>query len=459
MLFGVLTFLLYFPVLGNGFLTDDYASLYRLLVEKRVPFGEMSRPLIDISFYFNYLISGLRPVSYYLFNLIVHALTGYLVYRVGLDLPLFAGRRQETFALAAGTLFLFYPFHSEGVVWLSGRLSSMAALCGLAAIHFSLVKKWPWGWLLAVLCWYVGLFAYESILILPGVVVLLEWIKFRDVRRSIRAVVAWAGAGLVWVGIRFLTVGGLMLPYAGGDAVPDPVGVRLAKVIGRCFLPPSENATLMTILFAAVVVGIGAVNIVIWRRKIWSYLALEAALLLALLPAVAMGVSTRTSEGDRLLYFPSCLLCLLAAALLLLLPGRRLRLLLCGGYAVASVVFIIGNNRRWIVASRVAESTLDLLRATPGPVVLVNAPDEWEGAYIFRNSFKSALAVNGIDTGRVDVKHFLLRLEYLRVKGRIKPVAGNGTFFIYPSTRIVSPGEAQRTYYWDMYEWKALILR
>ncbi len=48
LLFGILTFLLYFPVLGNGFLTDDYASLYRLLIEKRVPFGDASRPLIDI---------------------------------------------------------------------------------------------------------------------------------------------------------------------------------------------------------------------------------------------------------------------------------------------------------------------------------------------------------------------------------------------------------------------------
>src|ERR1700677_4302591 len=125
LLFGALTFLLYFPIPGNGFLTDDYASLYRLLIEKRIPFGETVRPLIDISFYFNYLISGLHPVSYYLFNFVVHTLACYMVYGVALDLPLFTGRRQTGFALAAGLLFLFYPFHNEGVVWLSGRLSSM----------------------------------------------------------------------------------------------------------------------------------------------------------------------------------------------------------------------------------------------------------------------------------------------------------------------------------------------
>ncbi len=180
LLFGVVTFLLYLPVLGNGFLTDDYASLYRLLIEKRVPFHETIRPLIDISFCFNYLISGLHPVSYYIFNLCIHALSCYMVYRVALDLPLFTGRRQTGFALTAGFLFVFYPFHNEGVVWLSGRLSSMAALFGLMAIHFSLTKKWPWNFLLAAICWFIGLFAYESIIVLPAVVVLLEWIKFRD---------------------------------------------------------------------------------------------------------------------------------------------------------------------------------------------------------------------------------------------------------------------------------------
>jgi len=86
---------------------------------------------------------------------------------------------------------------------------------------------------------------------------------------------------------------------------------------------------------------------------------------------------------------------------------------------VASVVFITGSNRRWVFASRVAEATLDMVRQAPGRLLLVNAPDEWEGAYIFRNSFKNGLVVNGIDTNKVAVTHFLTRLEYLRVEGRI----------------------------------------
>jgi hypothetical protein len=458
LLFGVLTFLLYFPVLGNGFLTDDYASLYRLLIEKRVPFVETVRPLIDISFYFNYLISGLHPVSYYIFNLCVHAAACFMVYRVALDLPLFSGRRRFAFAVTAGLLFLFYPFHNEGVVWLSGRLSSMAALCGLLAIHFSLSKKWPWGTLIAVLCWYIGLFAYESIIVLPGVVLLFEWIKFRDVSRGVRSLAVWIGAGVLWLVVRLFTVGGLLPPYAQGATVRDSIALRFVKVFGRCFLPPSENSKGLMIGFAFVVVLIGAINILIWRRKLWSWLVLEISFLLALLPAVALGVSTRTSEGDRLLYFPSCLLCLLAGAVVtLLLAGRRGWWLVFGGYAVAGVVLITANNRHWMFASRTAEKTLALARSRVGRVVLVNVPDEWEGAYIFRNSFNQGLVVNGIDTNRVVVKHFLTRLEYLKIDGKIEPVLQDNLLFIYPSTWIELRLDGPRIYYWDKYEWKPLI--
>jgi hypothetical protein len=454
-----LVFLLYFPVLGNGFLTDDYAALYRLLIQKRVLFEGMVRPLIDISFYFNYLISGLHPVGYYIFNLCIHALVCCMVYQVTLDLPMFSGRRQQWFALTAGFLFLFYPFHNEGVVWLSGRLSSLAALFGLMAIHFAMGTKRPWNMVLAVVCWWVGLFAYESIIVAPAAALVFEWIKYRDMRRGLRSASAWVAAGVLWLGMRYLAAGTILPGYANGGLAGDPPPVRFVKVLGRCFLPPEENSKLLTIFFVGVVVIIGIVSVLAWRRLGWLYVLLGSAFLLSLLPAVAFEVSTRTSEGDRLLYFPSCMLCLLASAVVFaIVPGGRWRLLLGGGYVVASVVFVIGVDRNWVFASRTAESALDLVRRSRGRVVLVNAPDEWEGAYIFRNNFNEGLVVNGIDTNRVTVTHVLTRLEYLKAPAKIEPVVEGGQAFIYPATRIDTAGAGRMLYYWDMYGWKRLIL-
>lgn len=468
LLFVGLTFLLYFPVLGNGFLTDDYAALYRLLIQKRVLFEEMVRPLIDISFYFNYLVFGLHPFGYYLFNFCIHGLACFMVFRVASDLPLFGGVRQRVFALTAGFFFLVYPFHSEAVVWLSGRLSSMAALFGLMAIHIALTKKGVWGYVLAVGCWWIGLFAYESIVVLPGVLLLFEWIKFREARRFWRGLGVWAGAGLLWLGMRVIVAGRLLPDYGKEGLAGDAVWLRFVKVLGRCVLPPQENARVMLVLFAVAVVVVVLLHVVLWRRGGgWRLSTLELGVVVALLPAVAFAVSTRTSEGDRLLYFPSCVLCILAAAVVMtLLPGRRWRLAVCGVYALASIVYIAGVDRRWVFASRVEERGLGVaglaVNRAKGRLVLVNAPDEWEGAFIFRNNFKEELVVNGIDTNKVRLTHLLTRLEYLQVDGRIEPVRKDSSVFIWPATWI--PPDSLRVpdlsvFYWNKYEWKPLILR
>jgi hypothetical protein len=468
------TFLLYFPVLGNGFLTDDYAALHRILIEKRILYKEFLRPLIDITFYGNWVFSGLHPVGYYVFNFIVHALTCWMVYRVALDLPGLPDGQQEAIALTAGFLFLVYPFHNEGVVWLAGRLSSMAALFGLLAIHFSLTKAGPWGFLGAALCWFIGLFAYESIIILPAMILVLEWMKYRNAGRVVRSAMAWGVTGLLCVAMRYF-VAGRIVPAYGPGGMGQGSGVRLVKVLGRCFLPPLENPRWMIILSVGLVLVTVGVQMVLWRRRGGRvYLWLEGLFLLALMPAMAFGVSTRTSEGDRVLYFPSCFLCILISALLFFFVTRARRRLLFGGIAaIGGIIFISMNNRNWVVASRTASTVLDTLRAAPGRVVLVNAPDEWEGAYIFRNNFKEGLEVNGVDVHKVVVTHFLMRLEYLPVRGWIEPEREDSGVFIYPATRIVMEGSrfrvvgmpdsfdgaVDRVYYWDKFDLKPLILR
>ncbi len=115
------TFVFYFPVLKNGFVADDYASLYRITIEKKILYKEFLRPLIDISFYFNYLLSGLHPTGYYLFNFCIHALSAYMVFVVAKDFPLFVGNRQFFFAWMAGTIFLVYPFHNESIRLVIGQ--------------------------------------------------------------------------------------------------------------------------------------------------------------------------------------------------------------------------------------------------------------------------------------------------------------------------------------------------
>lgn len=468
--FAAGTVLLYFPVLHNGFLTDDYAALYRITVQHHILYREFLRPLIDITFYFNYLLSGLNPAGYYIFNFVIHALTCYMVYRVALDLRLFDGAVRYQFAWVAGILFLVYPFHNEGIVWLSGRLSSMAAFCGLLAVHFNLTKRWPLDFLLAAICWLIGLFAYESIIVLPLILLVLRIPRYGTAAKPVRDIVAWGAAAFVYMGLRCLIAGMLVPGYGSVGVSGSPaidIVIRSGKVLGRCFLPPSERSGMFVVLTVIVLMAVVGLEVMVWRRMRAGgrqggyYLLPGVALIVALLPAIIFGVSTRTSEGDRLLYFPSCWLCMLASVLLISL----VRVVVVRGVVVAtilagSMLFIRQNNGHWVFASRTFETILDTIKDTrPVPIMLVNAPDEWEGAFIFRNNFYSALAVNGIDTSRVTVSHYLGRLEYLKVGDIIEPERQDSGLFIYPSTWIVWGRDRQKViYYWDKVSWKRVIL-
>ena len=420
-LFVALTFLLYFPVLGNGFLTDDYAALYRILVEKRILYRDMLRPLIDISFYCNYLISGLHPFGYYVFNFLVHAVNCYLVYLVASRVVLFEDRRQHYFPILCALAFALYPFHNEPVVWLSGRLSSIATLAGLWAIYLSLSARRPWDWLGPGLLWIAGLFAYESIIGLPLIILVL---RYSGRRRFLREAMIWVGVGIVWLLLHYWLAGS-MLPDYGRTSLAGQSGGRLGvqalKVLGRCFLPPGDRPDSMTKALVMVGVGVVAVNIVLLLRRPVrpfkvGYGKIVSAFLIALVVPVVIGVSTRTSEGDRLLYFPSVFLCVACVAALLQLTRRRVIWLAAAIFFGGIGVFLIeSTNVNWVTASETATAITGSIRGG-GKVVFVNLPDEWEGAYIFRNNVEQSMVINGIDTSDVIINNKIMRPDYLKVR-------------------------------------------
>jgi hypothetical protein len=70
-------------------------------------------------------------------------------------------------------------------------------------------------------------------------------------------------------------------------------------------------------------------------------------------------------------------------------------------------------------------------------VVLINLPEEMEGAFVFRNGFYNSLLVYGVDTATVRVSHYLKRTEYLAIKDTIPVNKENGRLFIYPATYLI----------------------
>ena len=453
LLFTAIGFVIYVPLLGNGFLSDDYDSLYRIYIQKRILYKEFLRPMIDISFYFNYLISGLSAWSYYLFNITVHIINALLVFRLASGYALFSKKDQWLFAFWSGLLFLIYPFHNESIAWLSGRLSSMACLFALISLILVNERNGKMASVLSALFYILGLLCYESIIFLPVIILIIQWLKGRSVKNLLIQSGCWLLVIFLYLFIRFSLSGEITGDY--GSRLSDNHFLQkllnAGKVFGRLFLPGSEHQGLLIALtivicfFTVLITGFILKNKNLNRVYKTKWIALMIFGLISLLIPIAFGISTRTSESDRLLYFPSCFLCMLLTSVILqIFRNTAVRLLWFSGISIYFLCFLEINNMRWVKASGAAESILEAVRNRGTKnVILINVPDELEGAFVFRNGLVKALETNKTDTSKVKIMNYLKRDDYLKTGETIPAQMTDSTMIIYPACLIVQH-EGQR---------------
>jgi hypothetical protein len=449
LLLGIIAFALYFPILNNEFLSDDYDSLYRICIEHVIIVKEFLRPLIDVSFYVNYLISGLNPVSFYILNVLLHVLNAFLLFNFAKSFLKHASENKNLFAWISTILFLTYPFHNESVVWLTGRLSSIACFFSLLTLNIVTSNlKNNLKILFSMLCYIAGLLAYESILFLPFILLALQWNKTSGRQKNGSYFLGGVFISGVYLVFRYYISGSLYGNY--GERMVDKGGIihyaeMALKTLGRVMLPPSENSGMMILVFACLILLLLIIHILIFTGKIKGQpafdqlLKLEIAFFLSMIIPMLFGVSTRTSEGDRLLYFPSVFYCMLIGYLIVnYVPALKMKLMILTMICSIYVYFLFQNNKRWEEASHLSARILSIARDTKEKkVIFINLPDELDGAFVFRNGFKKALLLNNIDTAKVEINNYLTRLKYLKSGEEIAATYSDSSTFIPPYTRIV----------------------
>ncbi len=408
--------------------------------------------MIDLSFYLNFLVSKLSPWSYYLLNIIIHISKVVLVYQLVLNYGRYVKKDLQTLAFFSGLLFMIYPFHNEGIVWLTGRLASMACMFGLLSINAILL---PINRILkislAVAFYFLGLLAYESILFLPFIGIVFCWTRSKALKLvwreiglalimiTVYLVVRWALSGTIYG-----TYGERMYDWSVKSNI-----VKLLKVFGRAVLPPAENAGLLTALFVGMILLLTAAFWLMTRTNGYTQsfkrdlLKFGLTFVITMTIPVFFGISTRTTEGDRLLYFPSVFFAILTANCLLVFKRGIFRNFAFGAIGLYFLFFLFINNRQWEKASRASENIISEIKKNNGKeIVVINLPDELEGAFVFRNGFYKALLLNGIDTSMVTVNNYLTRLQYLGMEGRIKADSGSPLYSIPPVSHILSTGSS-----------------
>ena len=188
-------FLTYINTLNNGFVLDDFGLIlfndavrtfdaaflltsdYWAGYEGRI--SGLYRPLTTLSLALEFHLWGERPELFHLTNTLLHAANALLVYSLGRHLG------KAAIGLGAGLLFATHPLHSEAVAYVAGRADLLASLFALAALNCSLrarqTGKTRWR-ALAVLALAPGLLCKEQAAIVPGLLLGMDWLLWRQGR-------------------------------------------------------------------------------------------------------------------------------------------------------------------------------------------------------------------------------------------------------------------------------------
>ena len=207
--FFALGFLVYSNTFESPFIFDDQSKiinnpdirLEQLSVQGLwdAAFGRFSaksRPIGNISFALNYYFHQLDPAGYHFVNIMVHILSGILLWlflkkTLGLNVSSVDKNRGDWIALIAAMIWLVNPVQTQSVTYIVQRLNSMAAMFFLLSFLFYLngrlaTQNGPrWAWFAgAAMGWILALGCKQNTATLPFFILLYEWYFFQDLNAA-----------------------------------------------------------------------------------------------------------------------------------------------------------------------------------------------------------------------------------------------------------------------------------
>ena len=149
----------------------------------------MWRPLLMLSFAFNYGISGLSPHGYHLINILIHFLNAVLLY---LLLETFLKELSFGRRLGLTLIFCLHPINTEAVTYISSRSVTMCAFFILSG--FYCYVRWRHDrrtrfFLLSLASYILALMTKEIALILPMLIITYEFIYNKNFWKERREII------------------------------------------------------------------------------------------------------------------------------------------------------------------------------------------------------------------------------------------------------------------------------
>lgn len=356
------------PALKGTFVFDDlhlpFADPHA--PESPIPWIRGVRPLLMLTYWLNFRISGAGTWSYHLFNLLIHAGTSVLIFMVCERLLAIAGvaSMRRGLALFGAALFLLHPLQTESVDYIAGRSELAAGLFFVAAwLIFLRHFDKPTGMLLTLeICLFGGLavLSKESAISLPAILLLTD-LYFADepigsrLRRRIKlyALFLIGGLAAAFLILRSLTPGSAA--GFGAGISPFEYALTQCRVIltyMRLFvIPLGQNGDWQLPFYrslgdgAAAVYALGLillVALIVWLYKRERLVSFGLAAFLIMLAPTSSIVPVRDALTERRMYLPM-------AGLILALLGAASKISLTSAWrrAAAAALLLLCVTLSW----------------------------------------------------------------------------------------------------------------
>jgi hypothetical protein len=419
----LLSYLSYFNIINSFFLADDFNWVHQ--IKTRGIFGVWTtapdvffRPVVSLTLFLDDTVWGLNSIGYHLTNLSFHAICGFFIYRILsqlLNLLQLPSKQIQLTALVAALLFIILPSHVEAVTWISARSDLVATCFCLASFCYYLSYKntqSKYRLILSYFLFLLSLLSKESVIIYPGIIFCYEIYDYltqsNDSKKQIKNIILfpliYTSLFPIYLILRYLGLGQLIGGYGAGVHLQYNSDIILRGLTStlRVLIPPlpDSNYSDWQLFFILIIITVLTIMLVYaWRSDYYQKISklllfLITIFLTSLLPIINLGVSLQDNQGERFLYFPSVFIIMIFTILVSTLLWRyQFLLLLC--LTILVILFsdtLYHSNQNWKIASQISQQIIEDINsiATDNSLFIINIPDNFNGAYIYRNGLYPA---------------------------------------------------------------------
>jgi Flp pilus assembly protein TadD len=304
LLLAAITAMAYVRAVGGDFVWDDDANIINNTTLRslaglgRIWFEpgatQQYYPLTHTSFWVEYHLWGLHAAGYHVTNIILHAISAILFWRI-------LARLKVPGAWLAAALFAVHPVCVESVAWITERKNALAGVFYLAAMPTALKFwlpasagetakgpwKYYWGTLALFLC---GMWCKTAIIGLPLVILLLVWwkrgqVKPRDVYLLLTFVVVAVvfGSITLWIEKNNLGAGGKNWDFSIAERCVL-AGRTFWFYLGKLALPRPlmfmyprwKIDARQAVAYVPLIAMVACLLILWWKRRTWGRSGLVA---------------------------------------------------------------------------------------------------------------------------------------------------------------------------------------